>query len=124
MVEISGLNVLHLDLKKFRDAGSSRAQITHDEIPVKAIFGFQFATEKPVICITDDILKEILLLDFDESHFEIRLFDEVEISIQRLKPQVYGLRFVVLNQPSFIRQQVLLGDLPILSMEILHRFAV
>lgn len=83
-VEESRLDVFHLDLQKFRDAGTRRAQEAHDEIPIHFSRRFEFPAEEAVVCIADDVLEKVLLLNLDELHFQSRLLNEVEISVQGL----------------------------------------
>ena len=101
-IEVTSLNMFHLDLQKFRNAGSRRAQVAHNEVPVHASIGLELATEEAVIRVTYDVLQEVLLLNLDELHFQPRLLDEVEIAIQGLQPQIYGLCLVVFNQPPLV----------------------
>ena len=90
-----------LDLKKFRDARPSRAQIAHDEIPVQPLFGFQLPAEEAIVRIADDILQKVLLLNFDELHLEIRLLDEGRIVDRTLFLAFFHLEHYYARRTSF-----------------------
>lgn len=83
-VEETSFNVFYLDLQKFRNAGACSAKVAHDKVPVRASIGLELAAEEAVIRIADDILQKVLLLNLDELHFQSRLLDEVEVTIQGL----------------------------------------
>ena len=90
--------------QEFADYGDCRTHKPYNEVPFGLPVGLKFPFQEPIVGITDDIFKEILLLNFDEFQFEVASVYELEIFVDGLEPKVDGLRFKVLCHESLIRQ--------------------
>ena len=95
------------DFQEFADAGARRTHEPYNEIPLSLSGGLKFPFQEPIVGITDDIFKEILLLNFDEFQFEVASVYELEIFVDGLEPKVDGLRIKAFCHESLICQKFL-----------------
>ena len=67
-VKIANFNVLHFDMKKFAYASTSSSHEPHDKIPCFVSVALQLSFEELIVCITNHILQEVFLLNFNKLH--------------------------------------------------------
>ena len=109
------------DLKQFAYSGTGGGKKPHHEIPGSVTVLFESRLEELVICITDYVFKEVLLLDLHETHFELLLLDKLQIFINCLKPEVYCLGFVMFHKIALIGEKILSCHFLVFLKEMRYR---
>jgi hypothetical protein len=97
-------------LNQFTDSGAGSSQKTHHKIPVHFSILLETVFEIKIISLTDDIFQEGLLLYFYSRQLPLFLLNAFQITVYSPNPQVYGLRFVVLNQIDFVITEIFAGE--------------
>ena len=110
-VEISDIDVFHLDLHQLTDACACGCKVSHDKIPLDICLLFQFILEECIVLIADDILQIRLLLYLDGLESKPWVLGEFQVFVQSLNPEVHGLGFEILHQIGLVGQKVPLGHL-------------
>lgn len=108
-VKVSVVHLLDLQLDQFADPCPGRSQGPYNEIPSTVLFSPQPALEILVIIIADHVVQEGGLRDLDHLDLQVGMTDVIQVLVDPLDAQVHRLGFVALDQPGFIKQQILLA---------------
>lgn len=96
--------MFRFDLEKFANASSRGSQKPYHEIPGGVPLLLELRLEKPIIGIADHVFEEVLLLYFNETHFEFLLLDQLQILIDSLESEIDSLWLVVLHKIAFVSE--------------------
>ena len=111
-------DMLCLDLNQFANPCAGGREKADHKIPKQFTIPFQAGLEIFVVGLADDILQKRFLLHPDKGLFPLSLADSLQVAVDGQETQVYGLRFVAVDQPRFIRPKVFLRDRAILGAEL------
>ena len=96
--------MLHLNLYQFTHARACSRQISHHKVPFPIPVAFQAILQKFIVCVADDILQKVFLLNLYWCESQFLFLDKIKILIDRLYAQIYGFGLLGFNQIALERQ--------------------
>lgn len=123
-VEVADIYMLDLKLYKFTDTCACSCKKANNEIPHAVVLFLQLILEKGVVGIANYIFKKRAVLNFNRLQTQFRAIDKVEILVDGLNTQVHCFGAELLDEMSFVKQEIRLAHSLVDSEELVNGIAI